>query len=129
MEQNISAELDDQVARVRDRLERSNPYTRIVSLLPSPGWQAAVADRHGTAHLVRVRYLAAIEPIHMDYLIERRLVAVIETDDGRWTLDADVRGLVYVDDDRELRELGEDLLRAADHDEALGGRDDAARAG
>ena len=113
MEQlNVSRELDGQVERVRDRLERSNPYTRIVALLPSPGWQAAVADRDGTAHLVRVRYLAAIEPIHMDYLIERRLVAVIETDHGRWTLDADVRGLVYVDDDAELRELGEDLLHA-----------------
>lgn len=113
---NVSTELDGQVARARDRLERSNPYTRIVALLPSPGWRAAVVDRDGTAQLVRVAYVAAIEPVHMDYLDERRLVPVIETDDGRLTLDADVRGLVYVDDDAELRELGEDFLRATERE-------------
>lgn len=107
---SASKELTEQTRRDRERLERRNPYLRIVSLLPSPGWQAAVADRDGTVHLVGVPYVAAIEPLHIDYRDERRLVAVIEADGGRLTVDADVRGLVYVDDDHELRNLADDLL-------------------
>lgn len=110
---NISAELTDQTERLRERLARTSPFTRIVSLMPGVGWRAAVADRDGTAHLVPTPYLAVVEPLTVDHPAERRMVAVVAAEDGRLLLDADVRALVYLDGDDELRELAEDLLRAS----------------
>lgn len=111
----MDTDLDAVVASVRRRLEFANPFTRIIHVSLGVGWRAAVrgAGAEGRVHVMPVPFLAVIEPMDPLDELDRRMVAVVQNEDGRLRLDADVLALLCVDDD-ELQELGKDLIRAAD---------------